>query len=847
MKFGKYLEAEQVPEWGKMYVDYKGLKKQVKAIAAALEARRTGASEERSSLLRRASTYLGYDSFALSGPNAAQVNSPSPTPGPIPNDSPAVPITPEIAAIAEHSLRRELADDSGCCSRADCVRCGHFNSIVSATPQIAMNMSAGNMGKVTATSMALAHDANIKIPISAQDAFTENIRKRRTPIASGDCLSDDEFRKQLVKRIAEEQDFFEMLEQELEKVNDFYKQKQALFSMRLGNIKKQQQIYDEMLSEEAEAATLNISASRDMSFGGFGTGRLRGKSSSVSPEGKKGTSTFNSKLTSATLGTHEPSAQLRAARSKIKHAMLELYRGMDLLKNYRILCYTAFIKGLKKYQKTAVWCDGTEYFLNRVDGCYMATSDQLNGMSNELEAMYVNRYAGGSRSKGMDKLRVSPSGTMNSNHGSIFRSGLMLGTSVPLIVRAIYEANLLENEERVPYHRQLLQIYGSIFLVILFLLLFSLNIMAWSRAHINYRFIFEVDPRDFLDSWQFLELSSFFLIIASVVFWVNFTLRIEHNSYICVYVLLGVLLGLFLMPIRMFYWSSRWWLMKSLWRILFSGLYRVEFRDFFLGDEMCSLTYTFSMILMLGCAGANKWTDLDETCNTTQWWSNAAFLMLPNVFRLLQCIRRFVDSGDAFPHLANGAKYSSTIVTMWLASANRISGGNIWKSIWVASAIANSCFTSLWDLLMDWGLFESRSKHRFLRSELKFDRPWVYYVAIVVDVILRFVWITQISPNFFSFGHKVHASTIAYIAAVLEVLRRFSWNFFRVENEHISNCGQFRATTDIPLPFRPDTLEPSDSDRVVRNEFEHDCTSVDIASPLSPHTTIGNNSAVVVK
>ncbi|KAI9503300.1 EXS family-domain-containing protein, partial [Coemansia spiralis] len=258
---------------------------------------------------------------------------------------------------------------------------------------------------------------------------------------------------------------------------------------------------------------------------------------------------------------------------------------------------------------------------------------------------------------------------------------------------------------------------------------------------------------------------------------------------------------------------SRRWLIKSLWRLLLSGVYKVGFRDFFLGDELCSLTYTFSMFLMFGCASANHWSDLDEVCDTTQWWSNAAFLMLPNLLRLLQCIRRFADSGDAFPHLANGSKYLSTIITIWLASANRIAGGTAWRSIWVASAIVNSCFTSLWDLLMDWGLFESNTKHRFLRSELKFERVWLYYVAIVVDVILRFFWITQISPNFFSFGYKFHQATIAYIAAVFEVVRRFCWNFFRVENEHISNCGQFRATTDIPLPFRPSDFEHSDSEQ----------------------------------
>eukprot|EP00118_Oscarella_pearsei_P004757 m.20771 g.20771 ORF g.20771 m.20771 type:complete len:84 (+) comp28080_c0_seq1:2195-2446(+) len=29
--------------------------------------------------------------------------------------------------------------------------------------------------------------------------------------------------------------------------------------------------------------------------------------------------------------------------------------------------------------------------------------------------------------------------------------------------------------------------------------------------------------------------------------------------------------------------------------------------------------------------------------------------------------------------------------------------------------------------------------------------------------------------------------------------RRFVWNFFRLENEHLNNCGEFRATRDISI------------------------------------------------
>ena len=34
---------------------------------------------------------------------------------------------------------------------------------------------------------------------------------------------------------------------------------------------------------------------------------------------------------------------------------------------------------------------------------------------------------------------------------------------------------------------------------------------------------------------------------------------------------------------------------------------------------------------------------------------------------------------------------------------------------------------------------------------------------------------------------------------MMEVFRRFVWNFFRLENEHLNNCGQFRAVRDISV------------------------------------------------
>jgi hypothetical protein len=54
----------------------------------------------------------------------------------------------------------------------------------------------------------------------------------------------------------------------------------------------------------------------------------------------------------------------------------------------------------------------------------------------------------------------------------------------------------------------------------------------------------------------------------------------------------------------------------------------------------------------------------------------------------------------------------------------------------------------------------------------------------------------------------IHADLLTCIMAPLEVFRRFIWNYLRLENEHVNNCGQFRAVRDISVkPIRKGDLE----------------------------------------
>lgn len=76
---------------------------------------------------------------------------------------------------------------------------------------------------------------------------------------------------------------------------------------------------------------------------------------------------------------------------------------------------------------------------------------------------------------------------------------------------------------------------------------------------------------------------------------------------------------------------------------------------------------------------------------------------------------------------------------------------------------------------------------------------------MILDPILRFNWIFY---AIFS-GELQHSAVLSFFVGFSEVCRRGIWTLFRVENEHCTNVGRFRASRDVPLPY--DVVSPSPS------------------------------------
>ncbi|AOA61552.1 hypothetical protein PP7435_CHR1-1013 [Komagataella phaffii CBS 7435] len=488
------------------------------------------------------------------------------------------------------------------------------------------------------------------------------------------------------------------------------------------------------------------------------------------------------------------------ARRQIKTAMLELYRGLEILKSYRLLNRTAFRKMIKKYDKT-MNTQELPAFMVKIDEAYFNKSDVLDNIMQALEALYAKTFEHGNRKVAISKLRQSE--TPRSYNMQVFFSSLLLGMTIPLLIDAIYTAAYKTITRELLEGKFMMQIWGGFLLISLMGLLIGINCMTWSKYKVNYKFIFEF-TKDALDYRQYLVFPSLFLFMVAIFGWLSFRNFWPDQIAGRDWPWFLVSFGLFIIfcPFNIFYASARRWLLIGLWRLIWSGFYPVEFQDFFLGDIFCSLTYTLGNISFYICLYSSKWKGaLDGTDSTTCGSSHSRVMgflaSLPSIWRLLQCFRRFADTGDWFPHLANLAKYAlSTFYNMTL-SIYRIEPTMSNRAMFITFATVNSVGCSFWDVFMDWSLMQANSKHIFLRDDLIFKEPAIYYGAVVLNTLLRFQWI------FYAlFSEQIQQSAFtSFFIALAEIFRRFVWMFFRMENEHCTNVHLFRASRETPLPY----------------------------------------------
>ncbi|KAE8735828.1 Phosphate transporter PHO1-like protein 5 [Hibiscus syriacus] len=501
--------------------------------------------------------------------------------------------------------------------------------------------------------------------------------------------------------------------------------------------------------------------------------------------------------------------ELRTAEEKISQAFIEFYRKLRLLKSYCFLNQLAFSKIMKKYDKVSLR-NASKAYMQMVDKSYLGSSDEVTKLLQGVEETYVKHFANGNHRKGLKTLRPQ---ARKERHRITFLYGFFSGCSIALIVAIIvniHARNILKSQGRDKYMVNVFPLYSLFGYIVLHMLMCAGNIFFWKRYRVNYSFIFGFKQGTELGYREVLLLSSglSLLALAGVISHLDMEMDPRTKSFrtlteLIPLFLLIVVLSITFCPFNIIYRSSRFFLIRCAFHCVCAPLYKVTLPDFFLADQLTSQVQAIRSLEFYICYyGWGNFRVRSNTCEEREVYKVLYIVVaiIPYWIRFVQCLRRLFEEKDTM-HGLNGLKYFSTIVAVGTRTIYQHQAEK--TTTWLVLAAATSGIATLaslyWDIVIDWGLLNRNSTNPWLRDKLVVPHKGVYFVAMVLNCVLRLAWMQQVlGIQTVPFLHKT-----ALVAAVagLEIIRRGIWNFFRLENEHLNNVGKYRAFKSVPLPF----------------------------------------------
>ncbi|KAJ6683498.1 hypothetical protein OIU85_007209 [Salix viminalis] len=332
--------------------------------------------------------------------------------------------------------------------------------------------------------------------------------------------------------------------------------------------------------------------------------------------------------------------------------------------------------------------------------------------------------------------------------------------------------------------------YNPLLLVTMMVWLWGVNLWVFAQSTISYAKIFDLD-QNHLTHREIWKAATWMTIIvptsmtAYLYLYSHGEVSLAASQPVLLYCAVTLVL---IFPFDIFYLSSRYYLLRTLWRIVFP-LQAITFADFFVADILTSMSKVFSDVERSVCRMVHRqvatiaWFEADSVCGSHSIGIPVA-LVLPYIFRLFQCLRQYKDTKEKTT-LLNALKYSTAVPVIFLSALKYHVLLDRWTSfyrpLWLLSGVINSLYSFYWDVTRDWDLSSFsrifKSNKPSLCSHLLYGRQWVLFWVIGSNFILRLAWTYKLS------AHLRHNYLTVFTITALEMFRRFQWVFFRVENE----------------------------------------------------------------
>lgn len=171
----------------------------------------------------------------------------------------------------------------------------------------------------------------------------------------------------------------------------------------------------------------------------------------------------------------------------------------------------------------------------------------------------------------------------------------------------------------------------------------------------------------------------------------------------------------------------------------------------------------------------------------------------PLAYRFLQCIKVALQKTgwDSFMSIVNAGKYMSSVIMTIFSFYLRDSNTMYW--LWVAFLLISTFYSFAWDVRKDFGFMEPNSKNFLLRDKLYYPRKVFYYLAVLINFVLRFTWTLTLSPT--ALDNLIYKTMLTTVLGILETFRRSIWNYIRIELENLKYETDYSSVEGFELPF----------------------------------------------
>ncbi|XP_054821012.1 phosphate transporter PHO1-like [Prosopis cineraria] len=400
---------------------------------------------------------------------------------------------------------------------------------------------------------------------------------------------------------------------------------------------------------------------------------------------------------------------IQCAEKMIRKAFVELYKALGLLKTYSSLNMVAFTKILKKFDKVSCQKASANY-LKEVKRSHFVSSDKVVRLMDEVESIFTKHFANNDRKKAMKFLRPQQN---KDSHMVTFFVGLLTGCFASLFcVYAIlaHLCGIFSSSTEPAYMQTVYPVFSVFALLSLHLFMYGCNLFMWKSKRINYNFIFEFSANTALKHRDVFLIctASITAVIGTMV--IHLLLRAAGFSASQVDAIPAILLLFFIVllicPLDIFYRSTRYSFIRVIRNIVCSPFYKVLLVDFFMADQLTSQIPLLRHLETTGCHLSARIfnTHHPETCH-----SGRLYMEITYIISFLPYHWRALQCARRWfddsdlNHLVNMGKYVSAMV----AAGARVTYGrredNLWFAIVLITSVVATVYQLYWDFVKDWG------------------------------------------------------------------------------------------------------------------------------------------------